>query len=259
MKKNKRYRVKLALLLAMMVLTVSVKIWGYEEREENYNTEWQSEQYWESYQWETWQWNTSEEKEQMENSEQESSGDVQESEEQMEWNQEEDAEVSTDENMYSERTCGEKNHEETQMPVQNTPIIQENIYEVIPEQQSMPVPTNTPVPSRIPEPTVVPMASSTPKPEKKQKQKKKQKKKKSSIRFQGNSDLNSCFSIQIFSEGSIQVLSLQINSRECPWHWEGDRIVPETNYGKKSKNRIKLLIIDQSGNLIRMEPDTFFS
>ena len=34
--------------------------------------------------------------------------------------------------------------------------------------------------------------------------------------------------IQIISRGSVQILSFRLNKTECPWHWEGDWIIPDT-------------------------------
>lgn len=46
--------------------------------------------------------------------------------------------------------------------------------------------------------------------------------------------------IEIRSECVLSVLSLRLNGKECPWHWEGNRIVLESKI-KKGNNKIELL------------------
>lgn len=64
--------------------------------------------------------------------------------------------------------------------------------------------------------------------------------------------------VQIISKGSVQVLSFRLNGTECPWHWEGDWIVPEVAIDGDT-NKIELLVVSQGGKLIKMEPWSFSS
>ena len=63
--------------------------------------------------------------------------------------------------------------------------------------------------------------------------------------------------IQIISRGSVQILSFRLNKTECPWHWEGDWIIPDTE--DENVKEIELLVISQGGKLIKMNPRIFFS
>ena len=60
-----------------------------------------------------------------------------------------------------------------------------------------------------------------------------------SVRFYctQNTDSSHTPQIQIISQGSVQILSFRLNKTECPWHWEGDRIIPETEDEKCKRNR----------------------
>ena len=49
--------------------------------------------------------------------------------------------------------------------------------------------------------------------------------------------------IQIISRGSVQILSFRLNKTECPWHWEGDWIIPDTE--DENVKEIELLVISQ--------------
>ena len=51
--------------------------------------------------------------------------------------------------------------------------------------------------------------------------------------------------IQIISRGSVQILSFRLNKTECPWHWEGDWIIPDTEDENESPD---FFLIDASGN-----------
>ena len=62
--------------------------------------------------------------------------------------------------------------------------------------------------------------------------------------------------IQIISRGSVQILSFRLNKTECPWHWEGDWIIPDTE--DENVKEIELLVISQGGKLIKMNPRIFF-
>lgn len=61
--------------------------------------------------------------------------------------------------------------------------------------------------------------------------------------------------IQIISRGSVQILSFRLNKTECPWHWEGDWIIPDTE--DENVKEIELLVISQGGKLIKMNPRIF--
>ena len=63
--------------------------------------------------------------------------------------------------------------------------------------------------------------------------------------------------IQIISRGSVQILSFRLNKTECPWHWEGDWIIPDTE--DENVKEIELLVISQGGKLIKMNPRIFSS
>lgn len=63
--------------------------------------------------------------------------------------------------------------------------------------------------------------------------------------------------IQIISRGSVQILSFRLNKTECPWHWEGDWIIPDTE--DENVKEIELLVISQGGKLIKMNPQIFSS
>ena len=157
-----------------------------------------------------------------------------------------------------------------------------------------PIPTSTPVPTpkptKHPKPTKTPKSTQTPTPKSsKKKNKKKQNKAKKtekdntntdnskvlqnkedqgdtaeythvkdeSVKFYctQNTDSSHTPQIQIISQGSVQILSFRINGTECPWHWEGDRIIPEID--DKNVKEIEVLVISQGGKLIKMDPWIF--
>ena len=62
--------------------------------------------------------------------------------------------------------------------------------------------------------------------------------------------------IQIISRGSVQILSFRLNKTECPWHWEGDWIIPDTE--DENVKEIELLVISQGGKLDKNESPDFF-
>ena len=70
-----------------------------------------------------------------------------------------------------------------------------------------------------------------------------------------NTDSSHTPQIQIISQGSVQILSFRLNKTECLWHWEGDKIIPETE--DKNVKEIELLVISQGGKLIKMDPWIF--
>ena len=137
-----------------------------------------------------------------------------------------------------------------------------------------PAPTSTPVPTpkptKHPKPTKTSKSTQTPTPKlSKKKNKKKQNKedqgdtaeythvKDESVKFYctQNTDSSHTPQIQIISQGSVQILSFRLNKTECPWHWEGDRIIPETE--DKNVKEIDVLVISQGGKLIKMDPWIF--
>ena len=157
-----------------------------------------------------------------------------------------------------------------------------------------PAPTSTPVPTpkptKHPKPTKTPKSTQTPTPKlSKKKNKKKQNKAKKTekentktdnskvlqnkedqgntaeythvkdefVKFYCTQDTDSSHTpqIQIISQGSVQILSFRLNKTECPWHWEGDRIIPETE--DKNVKEIDVLVISQGGKLIKMDPWIF--
>lgn len=72
-----------------------------------------------------------------------------------------------------------------------------------------------------------------------------------------NTDSSHTPQIQIISQGSVQILSFRLDGTECPWHWEGDRIIPETE--DENVKEIDVLVISQGGKLIKMDPWIFSS
>ena len=62
--------------------------------------------------------------------------------------------------------------------------------------------------------------------------------------------------IQILSQGSVQILSVCLNGTECPWHWEEDKVVSDTE-ADGDQNKIELLAVSQGGKLIKMDPWIF--
>ena len=74
-----------------------------------------------------------------------------------------------------------------------------------------------------------------------------------------NTDSSHTPQIQIISKGSVQILSFRINGTECPWHWEGDWIIPDTEDENVKVKEIELLVISQGGKLIKMNPRIFSS
>ena len=158
------------------------------------------------------------------------------------------------------------------------------------------LPTSTPVPTlkptKNPKPTKTPKSTQTPtpKPSKKKNKKKQNKAKKTekentnidnskmlqnkedqgdtvkythvkdeSVKFYctQNTDSSHTPQIQIISQGSVQILSFRLNKTECPWHWEGDWIIPDTE--DENVKEIELLVISQGGKLIKMNPRIFSS
>ena len=152
------------------------------------------------------------------------------------------------------------------------------------------IPAPTPKSTKNPKPTKTPKSTQTPtpKPSKKKNKKKQNKAKKTekenkntgnSKVFQNkekqgdtveytrvkdeavkfyctqNTDSSHTPQIQIIAQGSVQILSFRLNKTECPWHWEGDRIIPETE--DKNVKEIELLVISQGGKLIKMDPWIF--
>ena len=157
-----------------------------------------------------------------------------------------------------------------------------------PTPTSIPVPT--PKPAKNPKPTKTPKSTQppTPKPSKKKNKKKQNKAKKTENKNIGNSkvfqnkenqgdtveythvkdeavkfhctqntDSFHTPRIQIISRGSVQILSFRLNKTECPWHWEGDWIIPDTE--DENVKEIELLVISQGGKLIKMNPQIFSS
>ena len=62
--------------------------------------------------------------------------------------------------------------------------------------------------------------------------------------------------IQIISRGSVQILSFRLNKTECPWHWEGDWIIPDTE--DENVKEIELLVISQGRKADKNESPDFF-
>lgn len=148
-----------------------------------------------------------------------------------------------------------------------------------------PQPTKNPKPTKTPKPTQTP----TPKPSKKKNKKKQNKVKKienkstdnfkelqntdaqldtvkyahakdEPVTFQctQNPDNSHIPQIQILSQGSVQILSVCLNGTECPWHWEEDKVVSDTE-ADGDQNKIELLAVSQGGKLIKMNPRIFSS
>ena len=159
-----------------------------------------------------------------------------------------------------------------------------------PTPTSIPVPT--PKPAKNPKPTKTPKSTQppTPKPSKKKNKKKQNKAKKTekenkntgnskvfqnkenqgdtveythikdeAVKFHCTQNTDSFHTprIQIISRGSVQILSFRLNKTECPWHWEGDWIIPDTE--DENVKEIELLVISQGGKLIKMNPQIFSS
>lgn len=159
-----------------------------------------------------------------------------------------------------------------------------------PTPTSIPVPT--PKPAKNPKPTKTPKSTQppTPKPSKKKNKKKQNKAKKTekenkntgnskvfqnkenqgdtveythvkdeAVKFHCTQNTDSFHTprIQIISRGSVQILSFRLNKTECPWHWEGDWIIPDTE--DENVKEIELLVISQGGKLIKMNPWIFSS
>lgn len=159
-----------------------------------------------------------------------------------------------------------------------------------PTPTSIPVPT--PKPAKNPKPTKTPKSTQPPTPKlSKKKNKKKQNKAKKTEKENKNTGNSKVFQnkenqgdtveythvkdeavkfhctqntdsfhtprIQIISRGSVQILSFRLNKTECPWHWEGDWIIPDTE--DENVKEIELLVISQGGKLIKMNPRIFSS
>lgn len=57
--------------------------------------------------------------------------------------------------------------------------------------------------------------------------------------------------IEVESKGSVQILSLRVNEKECPWHWEDNKIVIDGEVdGDECK--VEILAFSHGGKLIKI-------
>lgn len=150
--------------------------------------------------------------------------------------------------------------------------ISETIFEATSEAapqaipEPTPEPTLTPILSPTPSPTPVPSFIPTPFPTKKEE----------SVNIKKNLELSKpekdssvdmevdfCVEmtavpvIHLTAKCCVQVLSLRLNEKECPWHWEKNSICLEQS-GEDGENKIELLVILQGNKLVKMTPWIFY-
>lgn len=62
--------------------------------------------------------------------------------------------------------------------------------------------------------------------------------------------------IEVVSKGALSILSFRLNGKECPWHWEENRIVAERK-PENEENKIELTAVLDGKDVIEMTPWIF--